>query len=92
MTARLLVLGVSVFAVVVLIACGSKSGAEQTDTSRDSTALVAPATMETTGTTSGAPELKTSRRDSVIGRDSAFGPTAGIDPSGKVAPIKRPPR
>ena len=31
-----------------------------------------------------------SRPDSIIGRDSAFGPTFTIDAKGKVTPIKKP--
>ncbi len=94
----------AVLGAVLLVACGRKQGGEGAPGSaaRDSVALdslradsvrvdsTLRAAAKAQAPTAMAPNAP--RRDSIIGRDSAFGPTQTIDAKGKVTPIKRPPR
>ena len=92
-----------ILALVVLSACAVKdsgSGDSTAGATMDSVSpapTVSPDTLPPAApfdTLKGAPgskkpAAKQPARDSIIGRDSAFGPIGTIDASGKVTPIKK---
>ena len=49
----------------------------------------APVTPDSTGAASDPVKASQSPRDSIIGRDSAYGPIGTIDEKGNVTPIKK---